>query len=263
MRHEANSKKLVDSTAQNWNLFCTHFFWVGLAGLLLSLMVCVMAIPQVLRSLTPTSQGFVCLNTRKEYWADQTPTEAEKDFIMLCMRVAEGRCHELYGSLTSRPRCIFLYKPYNVERFMPNAPTRIASTFYFGQSFIVFSMYELSAAIASHELCHAELYDRLGKGLRQPQLPQWFDEGLALLLDERYAESEKWLRAYTSEQPRPQDLASRTNFYANPQTNSLRNHLLAREWVRTWYERNGQQGLLKFIEAMRAGQSFEESYGTH
>ena len=47
----------------------------------------------------------------------------------------------------------------------------------------------------AHELCHDELFARLGWWRVKRQIPQWFNEGLALMVDYRFSNPAVWDRA--------------------------------------------------------------------
>ncbi|TAF31802.1 MAG: hypothetical protein EAZ57_11075 [Cytophagales bacterium] len=236
------------------NHLLSHVFWIILAGTLLGLLLWVATMPQVVSALWPHSRGLVRISSQEDFWADQKPKAEEKAFIAYCVEIAKARNQHLFGDLKSKPRCIFLFKPQNITHFLYKAPVKIASTFYFGRPFIIFSMYKLTPDISSHEFCHAELYHRLGGSLKQPSLPQWFDEGLALQVDGRYTQAEQYYNLEHKNLPQPKELASAQDFYRNPDETHLRNHLLSYFWVKQWLKRHKQSGLNKLIQNIKKEQ---------
>ena len=56
-----------------------------------------------------------------------------------------------------------------------------------GQSFLIIGPDGNSADVIAHELCHDELYARLGWLRVKRDIPQWFNEGLAMMLDYRFS----------------------------------------------------------------------------
>lgn len=56
-----------------------------------------------------------------------------------------------------------------------------------GQSFLIIGPEGNSTDVIAHELCHDELYARLGWLRVKRDVPQWFNEGLAMMLDYRFS----------------------------------------------------------------------------
>lgn len=55
-----------------------------------------------------------------------------------------------------------------------------------GASFIVLNLNGLNTDVIAHEMCHDELFTRLGWWKTMREIPQWFNEGLALMVDYRF-----------------------------------------------------------------------------
>ncbi|MFN2198288.1 MAG: hypothetical protein ACK2UW_19370 [Anaerolineales bacterium] len=107
--------------------------------------------------------------------------------------------------------------------------------------------------VVAHELAHAEVAQRLGYR-RANQLPDWFEEGLALQVDDRYTEAE-WL-ARTSNGATAPDLDE----IGIIRHDDWLGYATAKHEVSRWMEAAGPEGLLKFLQAVRQGEDFFLSY---
>ncbi|MEU4426144.1 hypothetical protein AB0F81_36455 [Actinoplanes sp. NPDC024001] len=112
--------------------------------------------------------------------------------------------------------------------------------------------------IATHELSHGEFHQRLGAA--RDRVPQWFDEGLAVLV----SEDERYLRpgagAARCRVPLDEALAiTRTDWSAPSPGPVDGGYLRAACVVSDWAHRNGgPSAVLTLIDRLRAGAAFEE-----
>lgn len=107
--------------------------------------------------------------------------------------------------------------------------------------------------VVAHEMAHAELAHRIGYR-RANQLPDWFEEGLALQVDERYTEAE-WL-ARTSDGATAPDLDE----IGIIRHDDWIGYATAKHEVSRWMGAVGQEGYLKFLQAVRQGEDFTLAY---
>ncbi len=63
-----------------------------------------------------------------------------------------------------------------------------------GQSYVILNAQGLNVDVISHEMSHVELLDRLGWWKTTMDIPQWFNEGTALMLDRRFVNNPDSLR---------------------------------------------------------------------
>jgi len=66
---------------------------------------------------------------------------------------------------------------------IPSTPATVFYTPF--RAIMVIGPDGINLDVLSHEMCHTELYHRLGWWRKEMRIPTWFDEGLAMQLDYR------------------------------------------------------------------------------
>lgn len=129
-------------------------------------------------------------------------------------------------------------------------------------TYIVIDKEGLNIDVISHELAHAELFTRLGWKNRTFLIPTWFDEGIAMLLDCRFAEAEEEWRFMTLNSdyvPNLEEISTPEAFFGNPH-HTLANYLSAKDEVKKWYAKNGKEGLERIISCIDKEGNFKTCY---
>ena len=121
--------------------------------------------------------------------------------------------------------------------------------------------------VAAHEYSHAELAFRTSALLRTYRIPTWFDEGLAMQVDNRVDYSRSALSFYLSSQhidlPKLQGLSSPAGFY-KAGIQGKTNYAFAKCVVSGWLDENGRAELERLIANVGWFQSFPiEEFQTH
>lgn len=148
-----------------------------------------------------------------------------------------------------------------------------------GKSKILISPRGLTIPILAHELSHAELRTRMDARLDGvfgiPSIPMWFDEGLAVVVSDEPAHSEKiWEEIVAAKMitPKLEDLVSLkewnkaakqfgdVDFSMGVPGKICVVYATAGHEVRKWHQRVGRDGLLKLIEKVKSGEDFESSF---
>ncbi|MEL6925125.1 MAG: hypothetical protein AAFO94_13845 [Bacteroidota bacterium] len=197
------------------------------------------------------------------YVSKDTPS-ATRDSLVMYLAKAEERNKQFWQGKEGKPKIIYVHTPEQHARYAwPQAP---ASVFYTPfQCIMIIGPEGIDLDVMSHELCHTELYHRLGWWRREWQIPTWFDEGLAMQLDYRKEYNEA---AYV-------DLLSRLDYFPDIKTkrtpkafwetglvDSRQHYILARHEVGQWLHTHQRTGLLNMIGQMvEHGRDFEELYG--
>lgn len=132
---------------------------------------------------------------------------------------------------------------------------------------VIISPQGLRAAIVSHELSHVELAARLsGRQDLLDKIPQWFDEGTAVMVSLAYEFSdEAWLEASHdgANAPPLEQLESRSGWDEATGMNGRNmqhSYGTARQEVTRWYGKVGREGLKQLISALNADADFQGAY---
>ena len=115
----------------------------------------------------------------------------------------------------------------------------------------------------SHELCHTELFARLGKNwwVYYQKLPCWFDEGLALQFNNTGTYEKNALdtvprwpinKLRTIDRPR--------KFYRNDSKITLHHYLVAKKEIALWLSEHSKNDLLNVIDSLRKEGEFYAVY---
>jgi hypothetical protein len=122
------------------------------------------------------------------------------------------------------------------------------------ETFIILGPYGIRKVdILAHELAHAEFFQRLGYRNRN-QVPNWFDEGLAVQVDDRVS-LEQW--RWSTDDGRTAPELSQIGIIRH---DDWLGYATAKHEVNRWLNIVGQEGLLSLIDEIRAGEDFHQVY---
>ncbi|MCO8275036.1 hypothetical protein M1L60_31105 [Actinoplanes sp. TRM 88003] len=112
-------------------------------------------------------------------WSERGLTAAQRDQLTTLVADARRRVADFYGGRESDPRLVACFTDDCYDRIGGGGEKGIAIL----NRAVMLSPRGLDAVIASHEMSHVELHERL-----DGEVPQWFDEGLAVVVsdDPRY-----------------------------------------------------------------------------
>ncbi len=139
-------------------------------------------------------------------------------------------------------------------------------------SWIVLGPEGLNDDVISHEMCHDELFTRLGWFKAKNSVPQWFDEGLALMVDYRFTNPDttrrhleyldEWMLMthHGSDALELTDIRTVKGFFGGDRQHVNRAYLTAGLEVSRWLSVVGRNGMHELVRAMRHGESFEKAY---
>jgi hypothetical protein len=179
------------------------------------------------------------------------------------LKESKKRLQEFFGELKSNPVIIAGNDSSTIQRFgNPLINTGLMHSTPFG-AYIVLGVEGLNTDVISHEYCHAELLARTNWWVRETQIPTWFDEGLALMLDYRFADSEMlWvmLTKHGKDAPSLKDLEKMSDFQHYTNINPLLSYYTSMREVRRWLKIVGKEGLQQLCERLQNGEEFENVY---
>ena len=197
----------------------------------------------------------------QDLYLDPAMPAALKKRIPVLLAEARARVEAYYGPLQARPKLVFCASEACYSGF------GAIGLGYTDGSNLVISRPGLRSAIIAHELAHVELASRLG-GFSHvlDSIPQWFDEGLAVLVSgaEEYSEP-AWLSATHNGRDVP-DLSELVSVHDwNRLTGSRGENMqltygTAKRAVGHWLARSGPASLAELLRALPRGESFQSAY---
>ncbi len=193
--------------------------------------------------------------------------------ILKIVEEARKRNKAFWGSLESSPTFIFCADDSEFAYFGRDFGTPAMVHLTLQGVYIIIKPDGVNPDVISHELCHAEFFERIGWYAKIHKVPAWFDEGLALHLDYRYPGTEnnhyedyqqKWL-FYTrqGQDSIPLDQLQKINgFFRSNHNNFYTNiaYLTAGKEVARWFDKVGKNGLEVLIQHVKVGGDFDEAY---
>lgn len=222
-----------------------------LAALLVAAVaVTALAFPSVAAVTCPGCYGLERL--RPGLYAEPGLSPERRRRVIEVVARAERRVSDFYGGRKSSPDVLVCLTDGCYRRIGGGGERGVAVL----NRAVMLSPRGADPVIASHELSHVELHARLGGG----EVPQWFDEGLAVLVsdDPRYltasgdrclaeprpalpATLEDWLRAASADQRTYAEAACRVSRWAGAG--------------------GGPAAVRNLVERLSAGESFERITG--
>lgn len=128
-------------------------------------------------------------------------------------------------------------------------------------AYIVIKDESIDVDIISHEMSHTVLYRNIGWYKRTFKIPTWFDEGLAMQVDERnYYSIDSLLAKQQAGLTLPDvtKLKSAAEFFAGDHETVMLHYATAKYIVHEWLKTHS---LKKFIDDINNGTGFENAYG--
>lgn len=188
----------------------------------------------------------------------------QKEFVLELVNTAKERNHSFWFDVTSDPVFIFCQNWDDYHKFGMYRTEAMTRMNYSGE-YIIISPDGMNADDVSHEMCHAELFQRTGYQ-NDKKIPLWFHEGLSMMVCEEYpqtysgylAEWENLTKTDPSIIPLHR-ISSDDDFYASPNRSNLAYWRSGME-VSRWLEKYGKEGLFNLIERLNNGENFHGIY---
>lgn len=194
-------------------------------------------------------------------FVDQETSPEKTKRLLNIVEKARVRAAYFYGELVAEPDILFCSTMDCYRRF-----GAIGLGYTLGNTILI-SPYGARAAILSHELSHVELATRLGGQAEiMDKIPQWFDEGIAVMVSLAYEFSdEAWLEACDNGESSPMlsEIESVNGWSRVTGANGInmqRSYGTARQEVVRWYAIAGRKGLGQLIQALKAKENFHDAY---
>lgn len=198
---------------------------------------------------------------RPGLYADPAMSARQREALAADVEAGRRRAAEFYGGLVSSPTIVACASMACYRRFGGIGRKGVCRN-----GALLLSPEGLNPVIVAHEWSHAELAARVGQLRVWRSVPQWFDEGIAVLLsrDPIYTE-EAWLAATDNGAKAPPLSALETLrgwLRATGKDGKTRqlSYGTARHEVAGWYAAAGPDGLRALIGGLRNGDDFREIY---
>ncbi len=211
------------------------------------------------RLYAPEANGLALV--RPGVYLDPVMTPAGRDAFASDLEAGRRRAEAFYGGLVASPKVVACGSATCYRRFGGIGPKAV-----FRNGTILLSPEGLSPVIVAHELSHAELAARIGGFRTWWRVPQWFDEGIAVLAsgDPEYTE-EAWRRATDNGVNAPalaalESLRGWLRVTGKDGKAKQLSYGTARHEVDRWYAAAGPAGFRALIGNLRNGGDFRETY---
>jgi hypothetical protein len=228
------------------------------------------AYPQVFRCATIRFARFTEIQAGI-YISDSTSATQQEKLISL-IKSSRQRLNNFWDTTESKPVIIFCHSPELYEQY--GSPNGSPANFFASPlgAYVVISPEGLDVDVISHEMCHAELTGRVGWLTMNTQVPQWFNEGLALMVDYRFPNNngqvsyrhyrQKWkeLTYGNKFMLHLEQLENIESFSSTDAYSQQLAYLRSGMEVSRWLEKVRRKGLLHLINQIEAGRDFDESY---
>lgn len=178
-------------------------------------------------------------------FVDSGMDHADREFLLTSIEESQNRISALYGDYQADPTIIAGHTMDVMMTFGGNTYNRAGRTYQtlLGAYIILGPNGISSVDIIAHEIAHADLAARLGNKAVN-NLPDWFDEGLVLQVDERFTE-EDWLARTNNGETAPSLDEITTIAHDDWLAYATAKHI-----VNNWLNTVGQKGLLECIDSI-------------
>ncbi|AUD00763.1 hypothetical protein [Spirosoma pollinicola] len=239
-----------------------------------------MLYPQVLRCMrVDSSADFRQLKGISGIYVNRTATAKQETTLRQHTQAAHDRIRRFWGNKQGKASLIYCPTQDDYEQYCAGGEGAGCSVGTpWGRSYLILGPDGNNTDVIAHELCHDELFARLGWWRVKRQIPQWFNEGLALMVDYRFSSPSVWEQPDSSEQttpfmgektiiPFPQrpmlklaDLETTRDFFGGDYTHTMLAYQTAVEELARWLAVVGRAGVPELANAVKIGNEFGETY---
>lgn len=181
----------------------------------------------------------------------------ERAGFLELLSAAKARIETTFGAPRAAPIVVFLQ---DARSFRPLALNAHGSTNFLGTRACVFvGPKGRNPDVVSHELMHAELFERVGAWRRFTEIPVWFDEGVAMQVDFRPRYDLPAGEAVDTVYVR--QLHGVRSFFGADERRLVRNYAAAKVEVAHGLSGIGAPGLYGRLGRIREGEPFDMVFG--
>ncbi|MCE7041300.1 hypothetical protein [Dyadobacter sp. CY312] len=259
-------------TSRLLNRYFIPFGKYIVVGVLVILSSLAFLYPQIFNCEIIRFSGFRAL--KQNVYASSSVSSSQSRKLLKYISQSEMRVDSFYTGKTSRPVIIVCNNQEEYVKYCRSTEGAGCSLGTpWGSTFIILNMQEVNIDVISHEMSHIELLTRLGWWKTTMQIPQWFNEGIALMLDTRFVSArhpvdrymeymDEWLY-YTrggQEILELEDIESVKDFFRGNQQYVMLAYMTSGLEVSYWLHNTGSKGMSRLIAGMQEGQGFESAY---
>lgn len=225
--------------------------------------------PHVFNCYMIDYKGFIVMGDHI-YISDQMPKSLHGKILGITAESSE-RIEAFWGEMKSKPIFIFCATEDEFHHFGQNSgtPAMIHTTFL--GAYVIVQPDGTNVDVVSHEICHAELSERLHWDKRYQGVPAWFNEGLALMVDYRFPQKggghshedylNHWIFREDSARYMPlSEIEHIHDFFAKDEFWTKLSYMRSGLEVSRWLEIVGHQGVKALISRINDGRSFQKAY---
>lgn len=228
--------------------------------------------PQIVYCEFIRFSGFVP-DGRKTYFSPDLGPKSYK-FLQKTIRQSEARVDSFYNGKKSDPTLIICSDSRQYQKYCNSTEGAGCSLGTpWGSSFVILNAQGMNTDVISHEMSHTELLERLGWWTIATEIPQWFNEGTALMLDKRFVNNtdaagryldymEEWLYYTGGGQQilELENIESMKGFFSGGQRQVMLAYMSSGMEISYWLAVTGKNALPELIKAVNNGQPFAQAY---
>lgn len=194
--------------------------------------------------------------------------------ILIMLQSAEYRIRDFWRERRGNARVIICSNPEEYQKYCHSKEGAGCSlgTLY-GSTFIVLNYRDMNTDVVAHEMSHIELFQRLGWKTTTFDIPQWFNEGLAMMLDRRFVKTtdsvsryDYYLEAWHQKTKPPAkrltlgEISTLKGFFDGDDRHIALAYITAATEVSFWLKNVGRRGLIEFLEKTGRKEGFQVYY---
>ena len=234
--------------------------------------------PQLIRCLwIDHSSAFRLLEHVPQVYMHRATAPQQRWQLQQHIARARHRIQQFWGNQQGKAILIYCPDQADYEQFCAGGEGAGCSIgLPWGASYLVLGPDGNNTDVIAHELCHDELFARLGWWQVKRQVPQWFNEGLALMVDYRFSSPVSWEQAdsvRTDRIPRPEtgavarhpllklsDIETTRDFFGGSYSHTMLAYRTAANEVTRWLTVVGRAGVPALTNAIANGATFDQAY---
>ena len=192
------------------------------------------------------------------YVSNNTPQEWGDSLLELKVQ-AQEKLTSFWGPLQNNAILIYCHGQANYDKLGAENTMALCRL----GRYLVVPSYGLQADVISHELCHTEIFSRIGRNYFKyyQKLPCWLDEGIALQFDDleinNLRPEEQGLEITDKDleaMDRPKD------FYTDNIQQTLFNYRRAKAEIKRFIERNGKSAIIQTLDQLKNNENWYSNY---